>query len=191
MFHIERIKRFIITYKTSAILTALVVIFATLTQLSDHQLSLFQKNLNDQVISANSHGQGYFYNYMKSEFFVQKQIISLNLDPESIDENKRRIISQHDKIMHKDPEEIALIENLKSNSIDLQSYFSQMALLYDNKATQELNIYNRYMTNIDKQYQEGTIWSQLKSLAIILEMVSAIAAFIIISKQGNGEAAWL
>jgi len=191
MFHIERIKRFIITYKTSAILAALVVIFATLTQLSDHQLSLFQKDLNDQVISANSHGQGYFYNYMKSEFFVQKQIISLNLRPESIDENKCHIILQQDKIMHKDPEEIALIEKLKSNSIDLQSYFSEMALLYENKATQELNIYNRYMTNIDKQYQEGTIWSQLKSWAIILEMVSAIASFIIISKQRKCEAALL
>jgi hypothetical protein len=191
MFHIERIKRFIITYKTSAILAALVVIFATITQLSDHQLSLFQKDLNDQVISANSHGQAYFYNYMKSEFYVQKQIISLNLDPESIAENKRRIISQYDKIIHRDPEEIALIEKLKSNSIDLQAYFSEMTILYDNKATQELNIYNRYMTNIDKQYQEGTIWSQLKSWAIILEMVSAIAAFIIISKQRNGEAAWL
>ena len=85
----------------------------------------------------------------------------------------------------------ALIEKLKSNSIDLQAYFSEMTILYDNKATQELNIYNRYMINIEKQYQEGTIWSQLKSWAIILEMASAIVAFIAISKQRNGETALL
>ena len=151
-------------------LVSLLLLFVStiLIQIADYRIDEYKSSLLQREIEVSNLYQKFTAEKINSEFAIFKQFVPYEkLSQENRDKIRNTLISNFDSQLNKDPKVAESVAKLKSGSISIKQYFSDLVTIHTQRTLNILNKYNKEVLKINKKIKKGTPWDFWKKFVFI------------------------